>query len=92
MVVDGVVASVHSTLAGSLETLPFRFVDWMYRGSLQSKPIAAALAVVLESPALRESFQDKDLHCSRHTLTPQCIHRHRLLVSSAPLRQHELLV
>ena len=54
--VDGVVASVHSTAAGSLETAPFRFVDYMWKGALQSKPIAAALFAVLESPALRKSL------------------------------------
>jgi hypothetical protein len=54
IVVDGVVASVHSTAAGSLETAPFRFVDYMWKGALQSKPIAAALFTVLESPALRK--------------------------------------
>jgi hypothetical protein len=56
MVVDGVVASVHSTAAGSFETAPFRFVDYMWRGALQSKPIAAALSIVLESPVLSKSF------------------------------------
>mmetsp|Transcript_20656 Transcript_20656/g.41906 ORF Transcript_20656/g.41906 Transcript_20656/m.41906 type:complete len:499 (-) Transcript_20656:176-1672(-) len=58
VVVDGVVASVHSTAAGALETLPFRLLDSLARGSLQAAPVAAALRSILESPMLKavESF------------------------------------
>lgn len=52
-VVNGVVASVHSTAAGAFETTPFRFADYVLPGSLQFAPIAAALATVLESPLLQ---------------------------------------
>jgi len=53
VVVGGVVSSVHSTAAGALETLPFRFLNWAFPGALQLKPIAATLAFVLESPMLQ---------------------------------------
>jgi hypothetical protein len=53
VVVGGGVASVLSTGAGELETLPFRMLDKAWRGSLQAAPVAAALYTILESPALR---------------------------------------
>ncbi len=52
VVVNGVVASVYSTAAGYLETLPFRLMDVLYKGSLQAAPVAAALRTILESPML----------------------------------------
>jgi len=56
LVVNGVVASVYSTAAGSLETLPFRLFDRLFAGGLQWAPIAAAMQIILESPLLR-SFE-----------------------------------
>lgn len=54
-IVNGVVASVHSTAAGSFETTPFRLADLLFPGSLQWSPLAASLAVVLESPILQKA-------------------------------------
>lgn len=56
MVVNGVVASVYSTGANGVETLPFHLLHKFAQGALQWGPIAAALEVILESPALR-SFE-----------------------------------
>jgi len=56
MVVNGVVASVFSTGANGVETLPFHLLHKFANGALQWGPIAAALEVILESPALR-SFE-----------------------------------
>ena len=53
IVVNGVVASVYSTAAKTLETLPFRLVDKMVKGVLQWGPVATSLRIILESPALR---------------------------------------
>jgi len=53
IVVNGVVASVYSTAAGSIETLPFRLFDSLFSGGLQWAPVAEALKTILESPALR---------------------------------------
>ena len=53
LVAGGAVASVLSTAAGPLETLPFAVVDKMWPGALQLPPVAAALYTILESPALR---------------------------------------
>ena len=41
-----------STGAGAIETLPFRFLDWLAPEALDWPPVAAALALVLECPAL----------------------------------------
>lgn len=53
MVVNGVVASVYSTGANGVETLPFHVLHMFAKGYLQWGPIAAALEVILESPVLR---------------------------------------
>jgi len=53
VVVNGVVASVFSTAAGAVETLPFRLFDVLFAGGLQWAPVAAALEIILESPLLR---------------------------------------
>jgi len=53
MVVNGVVASVFSTGANSVETMPFHMLHKFAKGALQWAPIAAALEVILESPILR---------------------------------------
>jgi len=53
IVVNGVVASVFSTGAKSVETLPFHMLHKFAKGALQWGPIASALKVILESPALR---------------------------------------
>eukprot|EP00960_Hanusia_phi_P044375 756605-Hanusia_phi.AAC.6 len=53
IVINGVVASVYSTAAKTLETLPFRMVDKLVKGVLQWGPVASSLGVILESPALR---------------------------------------
>jgi len=54
VVVDGIVATVFSTGAGMLETLPFRAIDAVARGALQWGPIGASLRTVLESPLLHD--------------------------------------
>ncbi|EKX54015.1 hypothetical protein GUITHDRAFT_150121 [Guillardia theta CCMP2712] len=56
LMVNGVLASVQSTAAGALETLPFRFLDTIFPGSLEAPAIKQALRTVLESPMLR-SFE-----------------------------------
>ncbi len=53
VVVDGILASVRSTGGGPLEELPFATLEAAWPGVLQSKPVAAALATVLDSPILR---------------------------------------
>lgn len=53
LVVGGVLASVLSTAAGALESLPFFLLDRLLPGILQTPAVAAALATVLESPLLR---------------------------------------
>jgi hypothetical protein len=53
IVVNGVVASVYSTGANSVETLPFHLLHKFAKGALQWGPIAAALEVILEAPVLR---------------------------------------
>lgn len=53
VVAGGAVASVVSTAAGPMEVLPFRLLDWAWPGVLQLPPVAAAMAAVLESPALK---------------------------------------
>ena len=53
VVVGGALASVLSTGAGPLETLPFVLLDKMWPGALQAPPVAAALYTILESPVLR---------------------------------------
>jgi hypothetical protein len=53
LVAGGAVASVLSTAAGPLETLPFAALDKVWPGALQLPPVAAALYTILESPALR---------------------------------------
>ncbi|EKX46015.1 hypothetical protein GUITHDRAFT_138502 [Guillardia theta CCMP2712] len=60
ILLNGIVASIFSTAAGSLETLPFRFLDRLFPGLLQVKAVAIALHDVLESPILRrfESLLD----------------------------------
>lgn len=52
LVVNGVVASVFSTMAKHLETLPFYTLDTLFKGILQWAPVKAALYDVLESPTL----------------------------------------
>jgi len=53
IVVNGVVASVFSTGANSIETLPFHLLHKFAKGTLQWGPIAASLEVILEAPVLR---------------------------------------
>jgi len=53
IVVNGVVASVYSTGANSVETLPFHVLHKFAKGALQWGPIAASLEVILEAPILR---------------------------------------
>jgi hypothetical protein len=53
LVVNGVVASVFSTLAKHLETLPFLVLDSLFPDIFEWAPVKAALYSVLESPALR---------------------------------------
>ena len=53
LVVNGVVASVFSTLAKHMETLPFLVLDSLFQGIFEWAPVKAALYSVLESPALR---------------------------------------
>jgi hypothetical protein len=52
LVVNGVVASVFSTMAKHFETLPFYALDKLFKGILQWAPVKSALYAVLESPAL----------------------------------------
>ena len=53
LVVNGVLASVFSTLAKHLETLPFLVLDSLFPDIFEWAPVKAALYSVLESPALR---------------------------------------
>lgn len=53
IVVNGVVASVYSTGANSVETLPFHLLNKLAKGVLQWGPVAASLEVILEAPVLR---------------------------------------
>ena len=61
VVVNGVVASVFSTLAQRLETVPFYVLDTLFGGIFEWAPVKAALYSVLESPALAvaEALVDK---------------------------------
>ena len=61
VVVNGVVASVFSTLAQRLETVPFYVLDTLFRGIFEWAPVKAALYSVLESPelAVAEALVDK---------------------------------
>ena len=52
LIVNGVVASVFSTMARHFETLPFCFLDKLFPGIFEWAPVKAALYAVLESPAL----------------------------------------
>ena len=52
LIVNGVVASVFSTMARHFETLPFYFLDKLCPGIFEGAPVKAALYAVLESPAL----------------------------------------
>ena len=53
MVVQGVVGAAYSTMAGSLETLPFLILHYISPAALSSAPVIAALSAILESPALK---------------------------------------
>jgi len=53
MVVQGVVGAAYSTMAGSLETLPFLILSYFSPAALSSAPVEAALSAILESPALK---------------------------------------
>lgn len=53
MVVGGVVGAAYSTMAGPLETLPFLILSYISPAALSSAPVKAALAAILESPALK---------------------------------------
>jgi len=53
LVAGGALASVRSTSAGPLETLPFYLLDKLLPGVLQAPAVAAALATILDSPALQ---------------------------------------
>jgi hypothetical protein len=52
LVVDGVVASVFSTMAKGWETLPFYVLDSLFQGVFEWAPVKVALYAVLESPTL----------------------------------------
>mmetsp|Transcript_14499 Transcript_14499/g.21152 ORF Transcript_14499/g.21152 Transcript_14499/m.21152 type:complete len:316 (-) Transcript_14499:105-1052(-) len=52
LVVNGVVASVFSTMAKHLETLPFYVLDSLIPGIFEWAPVKAAMFGVLESPVL----------------------------------------
>ena len=52
LLVNGVVASVYSTVAGHFETLPFYFLDSLLPGIFEWAPVKASMYTVLESPAL----------------------------------------
>eukprot|EP00960_Hanusia_phi_P044374 756605-Hanusia_phi.AAC.5 len=53
IVVDGMVASVFSTAAEKLETMPFHLLDRFLPGLLQSQAVASTLETILESPILQ---------------------------------------
>ena len=57
LVVNGVVASVFSTLAKHMETLPFYVLDFIFPGIFEWAPVKAALYSVIESPAKRNFEQ-----------------------------------
>jgi hypothetical protein len=67
LVVDGVVASVFSTMGKQAETLPFLLLDTLAPGSLQWPPVKAALHAALESPFLRLAESALDAFLSRPT-------------------------
>ena len=48
IIVDGVAVSTYSTALAALETAPFRFLDWVHPGLLQSELISAQLSAVME--------------------------------------------
>eukprot|EP00277_Geminigera_cryophila_P026913 CAMPEP_0179482766 /NCGR_PEP_ID=MMETSP0799-20121207/60177_1 /TAXON_ID=46947 /ORGANISM="Geminigera cryophila, Strain CCMP2564" /LENGTH=544 /DNA_ID=CAMNT_0021296067 /DNA_START=35 /DNA_END=1669 /DNA_ORIENTATION=- len=52
LLVDGVVATVYSTAAGWVETMPFRVLDRVLPGVFGKTGVKAALMAVLESPLL----------------------------------------
>jgi len=56
-IASSAIVSLYSTAAGSFETMPFRFINYILPGSLQWSPVASALRLVLESPLLR-AFED----------------------------------
>ena len=69
LLVNGVLASVYSTMARQLETLPFFALDYLLPGVFQWAPIKAALQAVLESPALSHAEKVVDaLNCHSYGL------------------------
>jgi hypothetical protein len=48
IIVDGVAVSTFSTALAALETAPFRFIDWIHPGMLQTSLISAQLSAVME--------------------------------------------
>jgi len=67
LVVNGVVASVFSTMAKHLETLPFYTLDSLFPGIFEWSPVKAALYSVLESPALQRAELVVDMVASSKT-------------------------
>ena len=69
LVVNGVVASVFSTMAKHLETLPFLALDSLFQGIFEWAPVKAALFHVLESPALSRAERLVDVVSSFKSTT-----------------------
>ena len=57
LIVNGVLASVQSTAAGALETLPFRFLDTIFPGSLEVRP--DNIVVCLPDPSFRPRLSSR---------------------------------
>jgi hypothetical protein len=84
LVVNGVVASVFSTLALGLETLPFHVLDCLFHGIFEWAPVKAALYSVLESPALANAEMLVDTFMSLKT--PLALPQHKPALAFASSR------
>ena len=81
LVVNGVVASVFSTLAKHMETLPFYMLDSLFPGIFEWAPVKAALYSVLESPALSGAEHLVDMWVS---FKAPAASRHRVAMGLTP--------
>jgi len=75
LVVNGVVASVFSTMAAHFETLPFYALDTLFPGIFQWAPVKAALYNILESPALQRAEGVVDMVASLKTVRAVAVPR-----------------